>query len=73
MVEKVITPHRNVVDFARYQAGRNAIGKAFAISTRVCRYCGAALSEGENEEECSSAFNVEATGQHGGPRKAYVE
>jgi hypothetical protein len=73
MVEKVITPLRNVVDFARYQAGRNAAGKAFAIAMRVCRHCGAALSEGENEDECSSAFNEAAAGVHGGPRKSYAD
>jgi hypothetical protein len=56
MVEKVITSPRNVVDFASYQ---RAVGKAPAISARLCRYCGAALSEGEREDECSSAFNVE--------------
>jgi hypothetical protein len=60
MVEKVITPARNVVDFARYQQGRNAAGKALALSARACRYCGAALLDGESEDECSSAFNVEA-------------
>ena len=59
MVEKVITSARNVVDFARYQAGRNAAGKALAMSARTCRHCGAALSEGESEDECSSAFNVD--------------
>jgi hypothetical protein len=60
MVEKVITSPRNVIDFSRYQADRNAAGKARAMSARVCRHCGAALSEGEREEECSSTFNVEA-------------
>ncbi len=59
MVEKVITSPPNVIDFARYQAGRDAAGKAAAISARVCRHCGAALSEGEREDECSSAFNVD--------------
>jgi hypothetical protein len=57
MVEKLITSPENVVDFARYQAGRN--GGAVAISARTCRHCGAALSEGEREDECSSAFNVD--------------
>ena len=56
MVEKVITP--NVVDFARYQSGRNGGGKALAISARACRHCGAALLDGESEDECSSAFNI---------------
>ena len=61
MVEKVITSTSPsiVVDFARYQRGRNAAGKALAMSARVCRHCGAALAEGEREEECSSAFNVD--------------
>jgi hypothetical protein len=68
MVEKVITSPQNVVDFARFQQGRNALGKALAISARVCRHCGAELSEGEREEECSSALNIEATRLHGGPR-----
>jgi hypothetical protein len=58
MVEKVVNPSPNVVDFARYQSGRNDAARAAAMSARVCRYCGAALSEGEREEECSSAFNV---------------
>ena len=59
MVEKLITSPENVVDFARYQAGRDAAGKAVAISTRICRHCGVALSEGEREDECSSAFNID--------------
>jgi len=58
MVEKVITASENVVDFARYQVERNA-GRARAISARAGRHCGAALSEGESEDECSSAFNVD--------------
>ena len=49
MVEKLITSQRNVIDFARYQQGR-AVVKTQAISTR-CRYCGAALADGENEAE----------------------
>jgi hypothetical protein len=68
MVEKVITSPRNVVDFARYQLGRNAV----AMSARVCRHCGAALSEGEREDECSSASNSEAPRLRE-PRKFYAE
>jgi hypothetical protein len=67
MVEKVITSPPNVVDFARYQVGRNSAGKALAMSARACRHCGAALSEGESEDECSSAFNLEASRLRGGP------
>jgi hypothetical protein len=56
MVEKVVIPGPNVVDFSRYQQGRNgkANFKAMALSARVCRHCGAALLEGENEDDCSS-------------------
>ena len=60
MVEKVVTSGPNVVDFARYQQGRNAAGKTLAMTARACRHCGAALSEGENEDDCSSAFNTGA-------------
>jgi hypothetical protein len=59
MVEKLVTSAPNVVDFARYQQGRNSGGKTLAMS-RACRHCGAVLSEGENEDECSSASNVNA-------------
>jgi hypothetical protein len=72
MVEKRITPSRNVIDFARYQHDR-AVGKAQAISTRLCRHCGAVLADGENEDECSSTFNVEATVLLSAPRKFYAE
>ena len=71
MVEKLITSFQNVVDFARYQSGRN--DNALAMSARVCRHCGAVLSEGEREAECSSAFNIEAPGLHAEPRKFYAE
>jgi len=61
MVEKIIIPRPNIVDFSRYQQGRNCngkvnfSGKAVTLSVRVCRHCGAALLEGENEDDCSSA------------------
>jgi hypothetical protein len=73
MVERVITSPRNVVDFARYQAGRKAAGEALAISARNCRHCGAVLSEDENEDECSSAFNIGAASRHAGPKKFYAD
>ena len=66
MVEKFITSPRNVIDFARYQQDRS-VGKAIAAC--LCRHCGAALSDGENEDECSSAFNSEASSRQSGPRK----
>jgi hypothetical protein len=67
MVEKPVTSAPNVVDFACYRQGRNAAGKTLAIIARACRHCGAALSEGENEDECSSASNVNAS------RRFYAE
>jgi hypothetical protein len=73
MVEKVITSPPNVVDFARYQQGHNAPGKMLAMSARVCRHCGAALLEGESEDECSSAFNLKAPHLRSAPRKFYAE
>jgi hypothetical protein len=73
MVEKVITQAQNVVDFARYQSSRNAAGNALALAARTCRHCGAALSEGEREEECSSAFNIETPGSREAPRKFYAD
>ena len=68
MVEKFITSPRNVIEFARYQQGRS-VDKAQAIAARLCRHCGAALSDGENEDECSSAFNIDALDQRTAPRK----
>jgi hypothetical protein len=72
MVEKLITSPRNVVDFAGYRAGRNSDGKASAFSARACRHCGAALLEGEREEECSSASNIGAPIAQT-PRKFYAD
>jgi hypothetical protein len=68
MVEKFIMPRPNVVDFARYQQGRDG-GKAQAISARICRYCGAALLDGESQDDCSSAFNTDGSRRLGAPRK----
>ena len=72
MVEKVITSSRNVIDFARYQQDR-AIGRAQAVSARLCRHCGAAMADGENEDECSSASNVASPALRSAPRKFYAE
>jgi hypothetical protein len=72
MVERVITSPHNVVDLARYQAGRAAGGMS-ANSLRICRHCGAMLLEGEREEECSSAVNGGSSGIGGAPRKFYAE
>jgi hypothetical protein len=72
MVEKLIMSPRNVIDFARYQQGR-VVGKVQAFSARLCRHCGAALADGENEDECSSTFNVESSVLHTAQRKFYAE
>jgi len=73
MVEKLITSSPNVIDFARYLQIRGVTGKTLAMSARVCRHCGAALLEGESEEECSSAFNFEAPRLRDAPRKFYAD
>jgi hypothetical protein len=72
MVEKIITPRRNVIDFVRYQQDRVG-SKAEAISPRLCRYCGAALLDGENEDECSGALNVGAPRLRDTSRKFRVD
>jgi hypothetical protein len=63
---------RNVIDLARYQQSRTG-GKAQAVSTRLCRHCGAVLADGENEDECSSTFNVAASTLRSAQRKIYAE
>jgi hypothetical protein len=73
MVEKVVTPGPNVVDFARYQQGRNAAGKVLAMSARACRHCGAALSEGENEDDCSTVLGIEVPRLRKSRRKVRVD
>lgn len=72
MVEKIITPRRNVIDFARYQQDR-AAGKVQAISPRLCRYCGAALLDGEDEDDCSSALNDIALQSEKKSRRFYAD
>jgi len=73
MVEKFVTSSRNVLDFARYQQGR-VVGRAQAFSTRLCRHCSAVLADGENEDECSSTFNLDAASiLRTAQRKIYAE
>ena len=73
MVEKLIMSPRNVIDLARYQQGRD-VGKAQSFSTRLCRHCGAVLADGENEDECSSTFNLDAASiLRTAQRKIYAE
>jgi hypothetical protein len=72
MVDKVKTSPRNVIELARYRGDR-ASGNAAAVVARVCRHCGAALMEGEREDECSSAFNFEAARLRGATRGFYAD
>jgi uncharacterized protein YciW len=60
MVDKLKISRPNVVDFMSYQqqrqiSARALVASALAASARSCRHCGAALAEGESEDECSSA------------------
>ncbi|EAQ37307.1 hypothetical protein NB311A_03329 [Nitrobacter sp. Nb-311A] len=60
MVEKVVTRDRNVLDFRSYQRlrsfGADNAGVNFSSAARrTCRHCGAALLDGENDDDCSSA------------------
>ncbi len=48
----------NVVDLARYRLRADG-SRSLAISPRLCRHCGAALMEGDHEDECSSAREVD--------------
>ncbi|MGY8668208.1 hypothetical protein Q3C01_38390 [Bradyrhizobium sp. UFLA05-109] len=59
MVEKRITTPRNVIDLASYRQVL-ANGKASSMSARLCRHCGAPLLDGENDDDCSTAFNAAA-------------
>lgn len=58
MVEKRTMASNNVVELAAYQRNRVA-ATTLALSPRSCCYCGAELGDGEREEECSSALNVD--------------
>jgi hypothetical protein len=59
MVEKHITTPRNVVDLASYRQVVTS-GKAPSMSARMCRHCGAPLLDGENDDDCSTAFSMAA-------------
>lgn len=59
MVEKHITSPRNVIDLTSYRQVM-AGGKASSMSARMCRHCGAPLLDGENDDDCSSAFSASA-------------
>jgi hypothetical protein len=72
MVEKILTTGRNVVDLTSYRQERKAVALA-ALRPSLCRHCGAALGDGEVEEECSGAgFNL-APRLREGPRRFMAE
>ncbi|WP_041801394.1 hypothetical protein [Rhodopseudomonas palustris] len=55
MVEKLTTPAQNVVDFVGYQLRRSGA----ATRIRACRHCGAALGDGESDDDCSTLMLCE--------------
>ncbi|MDA9427035.1 MULTISPECIES: hypothetical protein [Bradyrhizobium] len=59
MVEKHITSPRNVIDLANYRQAMTS-GKAPSMSARMCRHCGAPLLDGENDDDCSTAYSTAA-------------
>jgi hypothetical protein len=58
MVDKTEMPGRNVVDLRSYKQARIAVGRAQAISARTCRHCGAALLEGESDDDQHSGADA---------------
>ncbi|WP_041358708.1 hypothetical protein [Nitrobacter hamburgensis] len=77
MVEKVVTGDRNVLDFRSYQQLRKSVVDNAAVCVaaglaRTCRHCGAALLEGESDDDCSSA-GVVAPALRAPPRRFCAE
>jgi len=72
MVEKVITPEPNVVDFATLSIGSQRCGKALRSRT-ACRHCGAVLLDGESEDECSTPSTSATPNFAGRPRKSCAD
>jgi hypothetical protein len=68
MVEKRKTTPRNVIDLASYRQVL-ANGKASSMSAWLCRHCGAPLLDGENDDDCSTAFNIAAQRLRETPRR----
>ncbi|ABD05913.1 hypothetical protein RPB_1203 [Rhodopseudomonas palustris HaA2] len=69
MVEKVVTPRRNVIDLADYQRAQRP-SQTTAMSGRFCRHCGAPLFEGDSEDDCSSAgIALQSPGRARSPRR----
>jgi len=61
MVDKTVTQSPNVIELSRYRA-RTGAPRTAALATRLCRHCGAKLTDGESEDECSAIFNADIAG-----------
>ena len=72
MVERLMKARRDVIDFVRSRQDR-IIGKALAGAPRICRHCGAALMDAENEDACASAFNAGAPILRETSRRIYAD
>ncbi|WP_271601674.1 MULTISPECIES: hypothetical protein [unclassified Bradyrhizobium] len=72
MVEKHITTPPNVIDLTSYRQVV-ASGKAPSLSVRMCRHCGAPLLDGENDDDCSTAFNAAAPRLHERSRRIRLD
>ena len=58
MLDETLFTTRNVISFAQARALRKTRA-AQPLRARLCCHCGAALGDGEREEECSGAgFNA---------------
>ena len=68
MIDAVLTPARNVVDFVDYRRQRTLRARTIRP---LCRHCGAALSDGESDDDCSSAGQGAATPAQPAARRAF--
>ncbi|MGB3447819.1 MAG: hypothetical protein WBA48_14090 [Xanthobacteraceae bacterium] len=54
MVEKIVTPSLDVIDFLAYRQRASLSTQPSGTSRRICSHCGALMFEDESEDECSS-------------------
>ncbi|MCL2715386.1 MAG: hypothetical protein FWD68_12575 [Alphaproteobacteria bacterium] len=59
MADHCSSSSSRVVDFATWRRDRDRLG---AGAMRRCRHCGGVLGHDENEDDCSSAFNLAPSG-----------
>jgi hypothetical protein len=77
MVEKTITEDCSILDFRSYQQLRrfgsgSGVVRCSSAPVRLCRHCGAALLDGESDDDCSSAGVVPSV-SGASPRRYYAE